>query len=129
MPPSDEPRTQGARDLALALLLLACLALVANLCRPDPTEPRPGLFPPEALQATPGDDQEFADLTLSDLLLGLAQPERPPLPRNLVLEREALLRTLSREHLLFCQRVRKRHLGRPRDDAANLATVQRDVAR
>lgn len=136
------------RDLALSLLVLACLALLANLWPKEDGQPRPGLFPPEALAVPPGDDLEFADLSLSDLLLGLAsgphltpgqrsavrsllptlrERVRNPQPRGEV--EVALTRALTRQHLLDFQKIRKRTLGRPRDDAANLAAVEAHVAR
>lgn len=144
-------------DLVLALATVACLFGLANLWAwarpPQSSGYRPGLFPPSALVVPPGDDEEFADLTLSDLLLGLAEMptgrDVPPLtdaqvaalrglaPRmreRLAAPKEdravetALTRILSRGHLLFFQKVRKRHLGRARDDAANLAAVEAHVA-
>lgn len=136
------------RDLALSLLVLACLALLTNLAPREATEPRPGLFPPGALAVPPGDDQEFADLSLSDLLLGLAQtPHLDPTQREAIRSQLpairarlqdpqprgeveiALTRALHRQHLLDFQKIRKRSLGRPRDDAANLAAVEAHVAR
>lgn len=138
----------GREDLTLALLTLAGLLSLANLWMflrgPQDAGGRPGLFPLSALRVPPGDDGEFADLTRSDLVLGLAALGREPGPGTPVLRpgqaaalRERLadlgagtpgvevacMRVLDREHLLYFQRVRKRHLGRERDEAADLAAV------
>jgi len=161
--PARPARSRGAagkEDLLLLLVALLCLLTLANTwmlarltTRLDAESHKAGLFPPQALRVPPGDDGEFADLNLSDVLLGMAELDSPAARSRFRLDsnqagavrecvpamRRALgsgdagtmrqaadqvKRCVTREHLLFFQKVRKINYGRPRNDAACLARVE-----
>jgi len=153
--------SETKESLFLLLMAVLCLFTLANtwtLARLTASLEagsfKPGLVPREAMKMPPGDGGEFADLSLSDLILGLsslaALPDAPAmsggqaktLERLLPKIRDCLARHdpaetavvenelksgLTREMLLFFQKVRKANLGRPRDDAAGLRAMEAHV--